>query len=112
MRAIKICFFLLAFSVFLFGKQSGAVRTNKLDWPVKKNSFQSVAESVSGNSQDEAPFSKRRYKSKGVEVDNAHIQNLLPERIASYRDYTPIFLEHAFTSFLYCTEHKRGPPVI
>lgn len=55
---------------------------------------------------------KRKYKSRGIEVANPYVSNVPCNKVSVYSKFLSIPVKDNYTSFLYCVDRKRGPPIV
>ncbi len=79
---------------------------------LKKISHGSGSYKIYGNSQDEVPRFKRKYKSKGLQVAILQITNLTFTKEWILIDFLNLSVKNFSISFLHEANLTRGPPIV
>lgn len=112
MRIISFIFFLLFVSIVMHGKTKHSFKINNHN-TISKDELRDLKhiKIFCGNSKNEGFVINKKQKSKSRAIISPTIPGISLNQIHVYPDFPISLFETRYTSFLYCVERKRGPPI-
>lgn len=112
MRNIKIGYLLILLIFFLNGvTRSIGSPHNSYIFSKQSQKDLKVKSKSSTDACDEKIITVRKRKLRGVEVIGVQISDIIFVGVFTYPNVNPVYSETVYTSFRYCVNPKRGPPL-
>lgn len=111
MQIVRFIFLFLFVSFFTHLKAADNIKFEKFFFSKEKSCDLEKVKISFSSDNDKCRVLKRKHKSRGVEVSTPYVSNVPCNQVSVYCKFLFLFVKDNYASFLYCVDHKRGPPV-
>jgi hypothetical protein len=112
MQIVRFIFLFVFISFFTHVKGADTIKLEKKVFSKEKSCDLKLVKISFDSDNDICRVLKRKYKFRGVEVSTPFVSNVPCNQVTVYSKFIYLFVKDNYASFLYCVDHKRGPPVV